>query len=91
MNMLLIIKIIISAILITVFIPMVFITILSIIWSITSWRPCKKICHDNLGWHEPDTNTEHFKENDPLNVNLHATCKFCGKDIIQDSQGNWFI
>lgn len=23
-------------------------------------------------------------------VNIHAKCKYCGKDIIRDSQGNWF-
>jgi hypothetical protein len=42
--------------------------------------------HDMLHWHEPDQN----KEMSWHGINLHATCKYCGKEIIQDSQGNWF-
>lgn len=34
--------------------------------------------HDILGWHRPD---KHSKRD---------ICKYCGKDIMQDSQGNWF-
>lgn len=40
--------------------------------------------HDILAWHMPD-GTYHFR-----GINTHSKCKYCGKDIIQDSQGNWF-
>ena len=41
--------------------------------------------HDILKWHEPD---ESPKWSD--GCSLHCKCKYCGKDIMQDSQGNWF-
>lgn len=41
--------------------------------------------HDILGWHQPEKNTVRVED-----VNTHAVCKWCGKDIMQDSQGNWF-
>lgn len=41
--------------------------------------------HDVLGWHQPDNSPERFD-----GCSLHAKCKWCGKDIMQDSQGNWF-
>lgn len=41
--------------------------------------------HDVLGWHTPDDSPQY---ND--GCSQHATCKYCGKDIMQDSQGNWF-
>lgn len=41
--------------------------------------------HDVLGWHRPDSST-HWSDG----CNEHATCKYCGKNIMQDSQGNWF-
>lgn len=37
-----------------------------------------------LGWHKP---------NDKVGfdgVSLISTCKYCGKKIMQDGQGNWF-
>lgn len=46
------------------------------------WFKC--IYHDILGWHKPN-GTYHSE-----GINVHSTCKYCGKDIIQDSQGNWF-
>lgn len=41
--------------------------------------------HGILKWHQPDDSPKRF---DGLTV--HAKCKYCGKDIMQDSQGNWF-
>lgn len=41
--------------------------------------------HDFLGWHTPDNGPRRFD-----GLSEHATCKYCGKDIMQDSQGNWF-
>ena len=46
----------------------------------------KLFYHDALDWHEPAKDTEQFYNG----CNIHTTCKHCGKDIIQDSQGNWF-
>ena len=64
--------------------PMV---ILAIIWNTTKWRPCKWFCHDIIGWHTPK---EESIEIDKYGFQYSATCKYCGKHIIQDSQGNWF-
>lgn len=61
--------------------------LLSLIWLATPFRPCKWWCHDILGWHEPDPKE---KEHEFDGCNTHATCRFCGKKIMQDSQGNWF-
>ena len=42
--------------------------------------------HDVMEWHLPDQNEpEKFD-----GVNIHTHCKFCGKEIMQDSQGNWY-
>ena len=41
--------------------------------------------HDFLGWHIPDNSPHTFD-----GLSEHARCKYCGKDIMQDSQGNWF-
>jgi hypothetical protein len=38
-----------------------------------------------LGWHVPVKGIEGFD-----GASFHATCKYCGKEIMQDSQGNWF-
>jgi hypothetical protein len=48
---------------------------------------CKVIYHDILGWHQPkDENDTTFD-----GCNFHNICKYCGEEIIQDSQGNWFV
>lgn len=44
----------------------------------------KKIYHDILHWHEPDQSIIY------KGLNTHSKCKYCGKHIMQDSQGNWF-
>lgn len=41
--------------------------------------------HDALGWHQPD-NSPQWSDG----CSLHAKCKWCGMEIMQDSQGNWF-
>jgi len=40
--------------------------------------------HDILEWHKPD-NSLYLG-----GINLKSKCKYCNKEIIQDSQGNWF-
>lgn len=41
--------------------------------------------HDVLEWHIPDHNKDHYR-----GINYCSVCKICGKEIMQDSQGNWF-
>ncbi len=41
--------------------------------------------HDILEWHQPDDSPEWCD-----GVSMHTRCKYCGKMIMQDSQGNWF-
>ena len=41
--------------------------------------------HDFLGWHTPDDSPQWSD-----GCSEHAICKHCGKDIMRDSQGNWF-
>ena len=46
----------------------------------------KKFYHDVIGWHQPaDESNSRFD-----GLSFHCTCKYCGKDIMQDSQGNWY-
>lgn len=40
--------------------------------------------HDILGWHEP------VEEKTFNGCSVCSRCKFCGKKIMMDSQGNWF-
>lgn len=47
----------------------------------------KPLYHDCLGWHTPSK--ESPIEFDGLS--LHCVCKHCNKEIMQDSQGNWFL
>lgn len=44
----------------------------------------KFLFHDVMGWHVPG-GEETFD-----GYQFHAVCKYCGKEIMQDSQGNWF-
>lgn len=44
----------------------------------------KLFYHDVMKWHMPVWE----KTSDGLNT--CSKCKYCGKDIMQDSQGNWF-
>ena len=41
--------------------------------------------HDFLGWHRPDDSPQWSD-----GCSTHSKCKYCGKDIMEDSQGNWF-
>ena len=42
--------------------------------------------HDIMGWHEPDDSSYYFD-----GCSVHSRCRYCKKEIMQDSQGNWFI
>ena len=45
----------------------------------------KRVYHDIMLWHLPSNEPQEFD-----GCNFHAKCNICGKDIMQDSQGNWF-
>lgn len=47
---------------------------------------CRRLYHDILGWHQPDDKETFIS----WGGFLHSKCKWCGKDIEEDSQGNWF-
>lgn len=44
----------------------------------------RKFLCNVLGWHKPE-NSVTFD-----GCNFEGVCKYCGKPIMQDSQGNWF-
>ena len=44
----------------------------------------KKFFDSVLGWHKPS------KEYKTDGISIQSTCRYCGKRIEQDSQGNWF-
>ena len=46
----------------------------------------KKLYHDLLHWHMPEDGGEQWSDG----CSQHAICKYCGKEIMMDSQGNWF-
>ena len=50
------------------------------------WGIFKRFYHDMLGWHQPDEIASVYFDG----LSTHDICKHCGKDIMQDSQGNWF-
>lgn len=55
------------------------------VWDMFKFKPFKRIFHDVLGWHEPIDNEIEF-----YGCGYSSHCKYCGKEILQDSQGNWF-
>lgn len=63
---------------------LLFNVILAFVWKCTAFRPFKHLCHDIYGWHEPADKVGFD------GASFTAVCKYCGKPILQDSQGNWF-
>ena len=58
--------------------------ITGVLYMISKGKTFKSFYHNSLGWHIP---------NDELGFDgcsLRSTCKLCGKEIMQDSQGNCF-
>ena len=53
-------------------------------WSFIKNKQYHLWCCQRLGWHKADTITEFD------GASLHGVCKWCGKEVMQDSQGNWF-
>lgn len=64
----------------------------SIVWTIVAmtlylkYGLFKFYYHDILGWHEPDKSAKEWNDG----CSQHCVCRHCGKEIMQDSQGNWF-
>lgn len=57
-----------------------------IIYLISGGRIFNRFFHNVMEWHLPnDKEPQGFD-----GVNIHAHCRFCGKEIEQDSQGNWY-
>ena len=56
--------------------------LLAILYLAVGWN--KWLFHNILGWHKL------IKEKTLNGINIISKCKYCGKEIIQDSQCNWF-
>ena len=44
----------------------------------------RKFLCNVLGWHKPSDCINKYE------ILTFSKCKYCGKQIIKDSQGNWF-
>lgn len=58
--------------------------IMGVVWLIHPYRMMTWFFHDLLGWHKPNER-ESFD-----GCSVHSHCRFCGREIMEDSQGNWF-
>ena len=56
-----------------------------IIYTLSKGRIFIKLYHDICGQHLPKEDEEGFN-----GCSFESHCKICGKEIMQDSQGNWF-
>lgn len=56
-----------------------------IIYLISKGLIFKWFYHNILEWHLPDDESLGFD-----GCSFHAHCKICNKEIMMDSQGNWF-
>lgn len=56
--------------------------VLAILYLAIGWN--RWLFHNLLGWHKP------IKEKTFKGINIISKCRYCGKEIAQDSQGNWF-
>jgi len=43
-------------------------------------------CCRELAWHDGSRSILKFD-----GVNVHAECRFCGRPVMLDSHGNWFV
>lgn len=57
-----------------------------VLYIVTKGRIFKRFYHDVFEWHLPDENGSAEYNG----ANIHCYCKFCHKEITQDSQGNWY-
>jgi len=56
-----------------------------VIYLLSKGRVFKWFYHNILGWHLPNNKPQEFD-----GCSFHTHCKICNKEIMQDSQGNWF-
>ena len=49
------------------------------------WGIGKRFYHNMLGWHLPQR-----EQITQIGENAKSQCRLCGREIIQDSRGNWF-
>ena len=71
--------------LVSIGIVMMIMWIIVVAYTVSKGRIFNKLGHDVLSWHLPDDKPQKFD-----GCTIHSHCKFCGKEIMQDSQGNWF-
>ena len=74
-----------ATMIVIIFVGLIFI-ISGLIYWYTEKGIFKSFYHDKLGWHKP---TEDIYL-EPLSVTPKSVCKYCGVEIMQDSQGNWY-
>lgn len=55
-----------------------------LIWLAKPYKLGTWFFHDIMGWHKP-SDIHSFD-----GCSEHSRCRFCKKEIMQDSQGNWF-
>ena len=55
-----------------------------IIYLLSRGRYLRRLYHDAFEWHLPNI------EQGYDGCSFTSTCRICGKEIMQDSQGNWF-
>lgn len=60
--------------------------IASFIYCKTTGKFFKRFFHDILGWHIVSKKDKCYYDG----CNVHGKCVICGKEVMQDSQGNWF-
>lgn len=72
------------SILIYIFILLMVLCTLEFIYLIHPFKFLVWFYHGVLGRHRPDETI--FNDG----CSFHSYCRFCGKEIMQDSQGNWF-
>jgi len=68
----------------------VFLTVFSVLLAVSlgAYRflfPQSRWLCDELGWHDGKGGSLSFD-----GCSIHSTCSRCGKEVMMDSQGNWF-
>jgi len=63
--------------------------VLLTVWT-SPWHPkespIRKLTHNYLGWHTVSKDQTQWHDG----ASFHCVCDQCGKEVMQDSQGNWF-
>lgn len=58
--------------------------VMGVVWRIHPYRMMTWFFHGLLGWHKPD------EQKSFDGCSTHSYCRFCGREIMEGSQGNWF-